>query len=156
SLGELIAWIKANPDKVSAGTAGAGSPQHIGGIFFQRATGTRFQFVPYPGGRPKTQELMAGQIDITIDDPTNSMAQLPERAIKAYAVTARTRLAAVPDVPTVDEAGLPGFYYSRWHALWAPKGTPKDVIAKLNAAAVDALADDAVRARLADLAQEIY
>jgi tripartite-type tricarboxylate transporter receptor subunit TctC len=156
NLRELIAWIKANPGKVSAGTAGAGSPQHIGGLFFQKATGTRFQFVPYRGGAPMTQDLVAGQIDITIDDPTNSMTQLRADAIKAYAVTAKTRLAAVPDIPTVDEAGLPGFYFSRWHALWAPKGTPKDVIAKLNAASIEALADPAVRARLADLAQEIY
>ena len=103
-----------------------------------------------------TQDLVAGQIDITIDDPTNSMPQLRAGAIKAYAVAAKTRLAAAPDVPTVDEAGLPGFYYSRWHALWAPKSTPKDIISKLNTAAVDALADANVRARLADLAQEIF
>jgi len=156
NLKELIAWMKANPDKVSAGTAGAGSPQHVGGIFFQNATGTRFQFVPYRGGAPMTQDLIAGQIDITIDDPTNSMTQLRAGAIKAYALTAKSRLAALPDIPTVDEAGLPGFYYSRWHALWAPKGTPKDVITKLNSAAVDALSDAGVRARLADLAQEVY
>jgi tripartite-type tricarboxylate transporter receptor subunit TctC len=156
NLTELIAWLKANPDKASAGTAGAGSPQHVGGIFFQRATGTRFQFVPYRGGAPMTQDLVAGQIDMTIDDPTNSMPQLRAGAIKAYAVAAKTRLAAAPDIPTVDEAGLPGFYFSRWHALWAPKSTPKDIIARLNAAAVDALADAGVRARLADLAQEIF
>src|SRR5207245_2549823 len=104
NLKELIAWIKASPDKVSAGTAGAGSPQHIGGIFFQNATGTRFQFVPYRGGAPMTQDLIAGQIDITIDDSTNSMPQLRAGAIKAYAVTAKARLEAVPDIPTVDEA----------------------------------------------------
>jgi tripartite-type tricarboxylate transporter receptor subunit TctC len=102
------------------------------------------------------QDLVAGQIDIDIDDPTNALPQSRAGAIKAFAVTAKTRLAVAPDIPTVDEAGLPGFYYSRWHALWAPRGTPKDVIARLNAAAVDALADANVRARLAELAQEIY
>jgi tripartite-type tricarboxylate transporter receptor subunit TctC len=102
------------------------------------------------------QDLVAGQIDIAIDDPTNSLPHLRAGAIKAYAVAAKARLGAAPDIPTVDEAGLPGFYYSRWHALWAPRGTPKDVVARLNAAAVDALADANVRARLADLAQEIF
>ena len=156
NLQEFIAWLKANPDKASAGTAGVGAPQHVGGIFFQNATGTRFQFVPYRGGGPMMQDLVAGQIDMAVDDPTNSLPHLRAGAIKAYAVAAKTRLRAAPDIPTVDEAGLPGFYYSRWHALWAPKGTPKDVIARLNAAAADALADESVRARLADLAQEIF
>jgi tripartite-type tricarboxylate transporter receptor subunit TctC len=156
NLKELIAWLKANPDKVSAGTSGVGSPQHVGGIFFQSATGTHFPFVPYRGGAPMMQDLVAGQIDIAIDDPTNALSHLRAGAIKAYAITAKIRLAAVPDVPTVDEAGLPGFYFSRWHALWAPKGTPKDIVAKLNSAAVDALADPNVRARLTELAQDIY
>ena len=156
NLKELIAWLKANPDKALAGTAGAGSPQHIGGAFFQNATETRFQFVPYRGGAPAMQDLVAGQIDFMIDDPTNALPQIRSGAIKAYAVAAKSRLAQAPDIPTVDEAGLPEFYYSRWHALWAPKGTPKDVIARLNAAVVDALANPAVRSRLADLAQEIY
>jgi len=156
NLQELIAWLKAHPDQATAGTAGAGSPQHVGGIFFQSATGTRFQFVPYRGGAPMTQDLVAGQIDITIDDPTNSMPQIRAGAVKAYAVAAKRRLPAAAEIPTVDEAGLPGFYYSRWHALWAPKGTPEPVIARLNAAAIDALSEANVRARLADLAQEIF
>ncbi len=152
----FIAWLKANSDKASEGTAGAGSPQHVGGVFFQQATGTRFQFVPYRGAAPAMQDLLAGQIDMIIDDPTNSLPHVRAGGIKAFAVTAKTRLAAAPDIPTVDEAGLPGFYFSRWHALWAPKGTPKDIVGKLNAAVVDALADPAVRARLADLGQEIF
>jgi tripartite-type tricarboxylate transporter receptor subunit TctC len=156
SLKELIAWLKANPDKASAGTTGAGSPQHIGGVLFKNVTGTRFQFIPYRGGAPAMQDLVAGQIDFMIDDPTNALPQLRSGAIKAYAVAAKRRLVQAPDIPTVDEAGLPDFYYSRWHALWAPKGTPKDIIAKLNVAVVDALADSTMRARLADLAQEIY
>jgi tripartite-type tricarboxylate transporter receptor subunit TctC len=102
------------------------------------------------------QALVAGDIDMIIDDPTSSLPQVRAGRIKAFAVTARSRLAAAPDIPTVDEAGLPGFYFSRWHALWAPKSTPKDVIAKLNAAVVGALADPLVRSRLADLGQEIF
>jgi tripartite-type tricarboxylate transporter receptor subunit TctC len=102
------------------------------------------------------QDLLAGQIDFIIDDPTNSLPQVRAGKIKAFAVAARNRLPAAPDIPTVDEAGLPGFYFSRWHALWAPRGTPKDVVARLNAAIVDALADAGVRARLADLGQEIF
>ena len=150
----FIAWLKANPDKASEGTAGAGSPQHVSGVFFQNATGTRFQFVPYRGAAPAMQALVAGDIDLIIDDPTSSLPQVRAGRIKAYAVTARSRLAAAPDIPTVDEAGLPGFYFSRWHALWAPRATPRDVIAKLNAAVAAALADPLVRSRFADLGQE--
>jgi tripartite-type tricarboxylate transporter receptor subunit TctC len=128
----------------------------VGGIFFQKATGTRFQFVPYRGAAPAMQALVAGEIDLIVDDPTSSLPQVRAGRIKAFAVTAKSRLAAAPDIPTVDEAGLPGFYFSRWHALWAPKGTPKDVIAKLNAALVAALADPAVLSRLTDLGQEIF
>ena len=152
----FISWLKANPDTASEGTAGAGSPQHVSGVFFQAATGTKFQFVPYRGAAPAMQALVAGEIEMIIDDPTNSLPQVRAGKIKAFAVTAKSRLAAAPDIPTVDEAGLPGFYFSRWHALWAPKGTPRDVITKLNAAVVAALADAAVRSRLANLGQEIY
>jgi tripartite-type tricarboxylate transporter receptor subunit TctC len=152
----LIGWLKANPDKATEGTAGAGSPQHVGGVFFQNLTGTRFQFVPYRGAAPAMQDLLAGHIDLIIDDPTNSLPQLRSGKIKAFAVTAPSRLAAAPDIPTVDEAGLPGFYFSRWHALWAPHGTPRDVVARLNAALVSALADPAVRAKLVDLGQDIF
>ncbi len=152
----FIAWLKANPDKASAGTGGVGTPSHVFGVFFQNATGTRFQFVPYRGAAPALQDLVSGQIDMMIDNPTNSLPQVRAGGIKVYAVTAKSRLAAAPDIPTVDEAGLSGFYLSFWHGLWAPKGTPKDVIVKLNAAVADALADANVRARLADLGQEIY
>jgi tripartite-type tricarboxylate transporter receptor subunit TctC len=152
----FVGWLKANPDKASEGTAGAGSPQHVGGLFFQNLTGTRFQFVPYRGAAPAMQDLLSGQIDLIIDDPTNALPHVRSGKIKAFAVTARNRLAAAPEIPTVDEAGLPGFYFSRWHALWAPRGTPRDVVARLNAAVVAALADPAVRARLEDLGQEIF
>lgn len=155
NLNELIAWLKANPDKASAGTAGAGTPQHIAGVYFQTMTGTRFPLVPYRGGGLAMQDLLAGQVDLIFDVADSSLPQVRARSIKVYAVTANTRLAVAPDVPTVDEAGLPGFHVSVWRALWAPKGTPKEVIAKLNAAVVDALADPAVRSRITDLGQEI-
>ena len=152
----FIDWLKANPDKASEGTAGAGSPQHVGGVFFQNATGTRFQFVPYRGAAPAMLALMAGDLDFIIDDPASSLPQVRGGKIKAFAVTAKSRLASAPDIPTVDEAGLPGFYFSRWHALWVPVNTPKDIVAKLNAAVVAALADPQIRTRFADLGQEIF
>jgi tripartite-type tricarboxylate transporter receptor subunit TctC len=152
----FIAWLKANPDKASAGTAGAGSPQHIGGVLFQNLTGTRFNFVPYRGGAPAMQDLVAGQIDMMFDTPTNSLPHVRAGKIKAYAVAAKVRSPVAPDIPTVDEAGLPEFYLSLWSGLWARKGTPKNVIGTLNAAVVDALADPAVRQRFADLGQEIF
>jgi tripartite-type tricarboxylate transporter receptor subunit TctC len=155
-LKSFIAWLKANPDKAFEGTAGAGSPQHVSGLFFQSATNTKFQFVPYRGAAPAMQALVAGEIDLIIDDPTSSLPQIRNGKIKAFAVTAKNRLASAPDIPTVDEAGLPGFYFSRWHAMWAPKGTPKEIVAKLNGALSTALADAAVRSRFTDLGQEIY
>lgn len=155
NLKELIAWLKSNPDKGSQGTPGAGSSPHIAGLFFQKQTDTHFQFVPYRGLGPAMQDMLAGQIDLMIDNPANSLPQVRAGTINAYAVTAKTRLAAAPEIETVDEAGLPGLYISVWHALFAPKGTPKDVIAILNAAGVEALADPVVRSRLADLGQEV-
>ena len=155
NLQELIDWLKQNPGKASQGTAGAGSPAHVGGIYFQKMTGTNFQFVPYRGGAPAMLDLIAGRIDLLFDQASNSVPQVRAGRIKAYAVTAKTRLPAAPEIPTVDEAGLPGFYVSVWHGMWAPKNTPAPIIAKLNAAVVDALADSAVRQRLAELGQQI-
>jgi tripartite-type tricarboxylate transporter receptor subunit TctC len=151
----LIAWLKANADKASAGTGGVGSPPHISGIFFQKMTDTRFQFVPYRGTAPAMRDLVAGQIDFMFDQASNVLPQLQGGTIKAFAVTAKERLPSAPQVPTVDEAGLPDLYISVWHGLWAPKATPKDVIGKLNGAAVAALADPSVRQKLAGLGQEI-
>jgi tripartite-type tricarboxylate transporter receptor subunit TctC len=155
NLAELITWLRANPDKASQGTAGAGSPQHIFGIYFQKETGTRFQFVPYRGVAPAMQDLVAGQLDLMIDQATNSLPQVVAGSIKAYAVTAKTRLAVAPYVPTVDEAGLPGFHFSIWQGLWAPKRTPPDVIVKLNAAVVAGLASPQLRQRFDQIVQEI-
>jgi len=154
-LKELIAWLDARPDKATQGTAGAGSAAHISGAYFQSVTGTRFRFVPYRGAAPAMADLLGGQIDLMIDQVGNALPHIRSGAIKAYAVTSKTRLAAAPDIPTVDEAGLPGFHVSVWRGLFAPKGTPREVIARLNAAIVAALADPAVRQRLADLGQEV-
>jgi tripartite-type tricarboxylate transporter receptor subunit TctC len=155
-LKELIAWLKENPDKASVGTGGAGGASHVAGVYFQKATGTRFQFVTYRGLGPAMQDLVAGHIDMLIDYAANALPQVRAGTIKVYAVTAPNHLLTVPDIPTVDEAGLPGFYISAWHAFFVPKGTPTSVIDKLNSAVVDALADPAVRRRLTDLGQEIY
>jgi tripartite-type tricarboxylate transporter receptor subunit TctC len=155
-LPELIAWLKANPGKASQGTSGAGGTSDIAGIFFQKETGTRFQLVPYRGAAAMMQALLAGQIDLMIDFAANSLPQVRAGTIKAYAVTAPARLPAAPDIPTVDEAGLPGLHISAWQGIWVPKKTPKDAIAKLNAAIVAALADPSLRGRLSDLGQEIY
>jgi tripartite-type tricarboxylate transporter receptor subunit TctC len=154
-LRELIAWLKGNPDKASQGTSGPGSAIHVAGLFFQKATGTRFQFVPYRGAAPAMQDLVAGQIDLMIDLTSNSLPQVRAGTIKAYAVTSNSRLSVAPEIPTVDEAGLPGFYISTWHALFAPKTTPKAVITKLNAAALEVLANPAARQRLTDLGMAI-
>ena len=151
----LIAWLKANPDKATAGTGGVGSPPHISGIFFQKMTGTQFQFVPYRGTAPAMRDLLAGQIDIMIDQASNVLPQLRGGTIKAFAVTAKERLPSAPDVPTVDEAGLPGLYVSVWHGLWAPKGTPAEIIAKLNGAVVKSLGEQGTKEKLAALGQDI-
>jgi tripartite-type tricarboxylate transporter receptor subunit TctC len=151
----LVAWLKTNPDKASAGMAGVGSVSHLAAVFFQRETGTRFQLVPYRGVNLAQQDLVGGQIDLLFDQAVNALTNVRAGRIKARAVMAKTRLDSAPDIPTVDEAGLPGFYMSVWNALWVPKGTPKAVITALNAAAVDSMADPAVRNRLRDLGLEV-
>jgi tripartite-type tricarboxylate transporter receptor subunit TctC len=154
-LGSLIAWLKANPDKALLGTQGIGNMGHIVGVLFQNVTGSRFQFVPYRGSAPAMQDLIAGQIDMMIDSPAAAVPMARAGAIKAYAVTGTHRLLNAPNIPTADEAGLSGFYASNWRGLWAPKGTPKDIIAKLDLAVVDALADPVVRSRFDGLGLEI-
>jgi tripartite-type tricarboxylate transporter receptor subunit TctC len=154
NLQELIAWIKANDGKVSAGTAGAGSGAHFAGVYFEQLIGVKLQFVPYRGTGPALQDLVAGQIDLIIDQASNSLPQVQAGTIRAYGITADKRLPAAPAIPTVDEAGLPGFHVELWSAVWVPKETPKDIVAKLNAAVVEALADPAVRKRYADVGLE--
>jgi tripartite-type tricarboxylate transporter receptor subunit TctC len=156
SLSELIAVLKANPEKLTLGTAGLGSGQHVSGIYFQRATGTALRFVPYRAGSSEImKDLVGGHIDLTFDQVISALPYVRSGQIKAYAVTAGVRLPAAPDIPTVDEAGAPGVYVSTWSGLWAPKGTPKSVIQTLTNAAMDALADKDVRHRLEDLGQVI-
>jgi tripartite-type tricarboxylate transporter receptor subunit TctC len=153
-LTELIAWLKANPER-TAGTVGAASGSHLCGIYLEHAAGIRFQFVPYRGGAPALQDLVGGQIDLMCDLAANSLAMARSGQIKAYAIMARTRYFAAPDIPTADEAGLPGIYVSNWHALWAPKGVPGESIMRLSAAVMSALGDPAVRRHVADLGMEI-
>jgi tripartite-type tricarboxylate transporter receptor subunit TctC len=155
NLNELIAWIKANDGKTTAGTAGVGSGSHFSGVYFSQLIGAKLQFVPYRGTGPALLDLVAGQIDLIVDQASNSMAQVKAGKIRPYAITADKRLAAAPDIPTVDEAGLPGFYVELWSGIWAPKGTPKEIVGKLNAAIRDALADPAVRKRLEETGLDI-
>lgn len=156
NLKELIAWLKGNSDRASAGTNGTGGAPHVAGVLFQNLSGTRFQQVPYRGMGPAMQDLVAGQIDIAINLPGDSLSLVRAGRVKALAVLAKSRLAAAPDIPTVDEAGLSGLYLSVWYGLWAPRHTPKSVITALNSAVVESLADATVRSRLADTGQEIF
>src|SRR5262245_8666970 len=147
-LQALIAWLQANPEKALAGTAGAGSPQHVFGLLFQNVTGTQFGFVHYRGGAPAMQDLLAERVDLIIADSITALPQIRGGAIKAYAVTSKTRMPAAAEIPTVDEAGLPTFHTSVWTAVWAPKNTPAPVIGKINTAIVESLADPALHARI--------
>jgi tripartite-type tricarboxylate transporter receptor subunit TctC len=156
NLVELIGWLKANASKASQGNSGIGTPSHVGGILFQNAIGAHFTMVPYRGAGQSMQDLVAGQIDMMLDTPALSLPQMRAGTIKVYAVTAKNHLALAPEVPTTDEAGLPGFYFSFWHAFWVPHGTPKDIVATLNKAAVQTLADPMVRQKLVDLSQDIF
>ena len=155
NLAELIAWLRQNQNKVVVSTSGVGSASHFAGILFQNYTDTYFQFVPYRGAGPALNDLMAGHIDLAFVDASNSLPMVRSGNIKAYAIMAKSRWAAAPGVPTVDEAGAPGVYFSFWNGLWAPKDTPKSVIAKLNAAVVDALADPTAQQAFTNLGQNI-
>jgi tripartite-type tricarboxylate transporter receptor subunit TctC len=152
----LIAWLKTNPDKAQAATVGAAGGAQIAGMYFQQVTGTRFGFVPYRGGAPAMQDLMAGRVDIMFDQAANAIGQVRAGTIKAYAVMTKQRWHLAPDIPTIDEAGAQGLHVSYWHALWAPKGTPADIVAKVNAAVVGALADAKVQQSFAAQGQDIW
>jgi tripartite-type tricarboxylate transporter receptor subunit TctC len=155
-LKEFIAWLKANSDKASEGNSGIGTPSHIAGVLFQKAIGVNLQMVPYRGAGQSMQGLVAGDIDVMLDTPAVSMSQVRAGTIKAFAVTDKTRVASAPEIPTTDEAGLPGFYFTFWHAIWAPKGMPNEILAKLDAALMQSLADPQVRQHLSDIAQDIF
>jgi tripartite-type tricarboxylate transporter receptor subunit TctC len=153
---ELIAWLKANPDKATAATVGVAGGAQVSAVYFQKETGTTFSFVPYRGGGPAVTDMMAGQVDLMFDQAANALGPVKGGNLKAYAVMSKERWPALPDVPSIDESGTPGLYVAYWHAMWAPKGTPKEIIAKLNAAVVHALADPGVKKRLADIGQDVW
>jgi tripartite-type tricarboxylate transporter receptor subunit TctC len=154
NLKELIAWLKANPNKASVGIPGVGGTGHLTGLAFQKETGTTFQFVPYRGNAPALQDLVAGQIDLQMEPASNFYAQVKAGAIKPFAMTSKTRNGAAPDIPTAEEAGLPGFVASLWYGVWVPKGTPKEASARLNAVMVETLSDPAVTRRFQELGLE--
>ena len=151
SLKELLDWLKARPAPATAGTAGAGSGSHIAGLYFENVTGLKLQYVPYRGTAPAMNALVAGQIDLIIDQTSNSIGQVRAGNIRAYAISADKRIESAPDIPTADEAGLPGFQMTLWSGLWVPKGTPKEIVDKLNGSVVDALNDPSVRKQLENL-----
>jgi tripartite-type tricarboxylate transporter receptor subunit TctC len=149
NLKELVAWLKANPDQASAATAGIGSIAHVASIYFDNQTGVALRIVPYRSGGAAVGDVVAGHVTFIFDQLSGGSSELyASGKLRPYAVTARTRLPSVPDIPTVDEAGVPGLYVSTWYGLWAPKGTPADAIAKLNAAVTEALAEPEMRKRL--------
>jgi len=152
---ELVAWLKANPDKAAAATVGAAGGAQVSAMYFQNASQTKFRFIPYRGGHPAMIDLVAGRVDLMFDMAANAFNQLRSGGIKGYAVMAKSRWHGLPDVPSVDELGMPGLHVAYWHAIWAPKGTPKPIVAKLNAAIQHALADENARKRFAQLGQDI-
>jgi len=156
NLTGLIDWLRANPNKATAGTPGNGSLGQTSCILFQKITGTQFQFAAYRGSAPVIQDLVAGQVDLAITDPITTLPQVRARNIKAYAVAGKIRLAKAPEIPTAEEAGVSGLSVSFWHGLWAPKRTPKEIIAQLNEAVIDALSNANVRSRMTDLSQDLF
>ena len=152
---ELIAWLKANPDKATFGTAGQGSPSHIGGVLFQNVTGTRFQFIPYRGTAPVVPDLVSGQIDMAILDPITSLPQHRAGKIRILAVMGQKRGSGSQDIPRGDESGAPGVYVEPWQGMWAPKGTPREIVLKLNEGVRAALADEGNRRKFADQSYEL-
>ena len=151
SLKEFLVWLKAQPKPPIAGTAGAGSGTHIAGLYFENITGIKLQYVPYRGSGPAMNDLVSGQIDMIIDQTSNSIGQVRAGNIRAYAITDDKRVESAADIPTVDEAGLPGFHMTLWSGMWLPRDTPKEIVAKLNAATVEALKDPVVRKQLENL-----
>jgi tripartite-type tricarboxylate transporter receptor subunit TctC len=151
TLKEFLDWLRARPTPASAGTAGAGSGSHIAGLYFEKVAGIKLQYVPYRGTGPAMNDLVAGQIDLIVDQLSNSIQQVRAGNIRAYAVTDSKRVESAPEIPTVDEAGLPGFHMTLWSGMWVPKGTPKDIIAKLNATVVEVMNDPAVRKQFENL-----
>ncbi len=155
TLKELIAWIKADPGKVTQGMVGVGTIQQMCGIEMEKAIGATWQLVPYRGGAPAMQDLLAGQFNLMCTASGSFLPLVRAKQIRAYAITLGHRAESAPDIPTVDEAGLPGLHLLTWNALWAPKGTPRAAIDKLNAAALQAMADPTFKKRMVELALEM-
>jgi tripartite-type tricarboxylate transporter receptor subunit TctC len=156
SLSEFIAWLKTRNGEATAGTVGVGGPTDIAGLIFQQQTGTKFQTASYRGGAPLLQDLLAGHIDFAFGQAANYLGHVRGGALKAFAVLAPRRWWAAPEVPTLDELGIPGIHATFWHGIWAPKATTRDVLAKLNAAIVESLADPIVQQRFRDIGQEVW
>jgi tripartite-type tricarboxylate transporter receptor subunit TctC len=150
NLKETIDWLKANPDKASMGSTGAGGPGHLLAVLLQKETGARFAIVPYRGVTPVIQDIVAGQIDVTFGNTASSMPHVRSGKMKAFAVTSAKRISIASDIPSAAEAGFPWLTFSLWAALWAPKGTPKDIVAKLNAAALSAMNDPGISKKFID------
>ncbi len=155
NLSEFISWLEANPNKASMGTAGAGSPPDLLARLLRKDSGTQFGLVAYRGAAPAMQDILAGQIEAMFISIAAALPQVRSGNVKALGVTARKRMAIAPEIPTMDEAGLPGFYFSLWSALFAPHGTPRDIIEKLNSAAVRTLADPGVRQKFEAMGVQI-
>lgn len=152
---DLIAWLKANPGKATAASVGAGSGAHICGLYFMEKTGTNFIFAQYRGGAPAMQDLIGNQIDLMCAEASQTLAHVRGGKLKAFAVMSKNRWKPLPDVPTMEQVGVTGIDIEFWHGFWAPKGTPKDVVAKLNAAVVKAMDDPAVQKRVEALGMTI-
>jgi tripartite-type tricarboxylate transporter receptor subunit TctC len=148
NLAEMIAWLRQNPDAATAGTSGVGGPSYMSALFFARETGTRIRLIPYRGAGPALGDLVAGQVDMMLTGPGIVLPHRESGAVKVFAVTAKARLDFAPDIPTTDEAGLPGFYFSAWSGLWVPKGTPREIVDRLSAAVRDTMLDPVMEHRL--------
>ena len=153
TLTELIAWLKEN--NANLGTAGFGSASHASGLFLEQRTGVKVTFVHYQGGGPALRDVLGGHLDLMFDQVSTALPYTKDGQLKVFAVTSERRLASAPDIPTVDEAGLPGFYISVWNGVWAPKGTPPEIVAKLAAAFSRTLDDEALAMKLKALGQQI-
>ena len=155
NLKELIPWIKANQEKILFGTGGVGASSHIAGVYFLDRIGAKVNFVPYRGGAPAMQALLSGEFDLYMTQISGAVAHVRAGKLRAYLVTAKTRQVIAPEIPTTDEAGLPGLHTAIWHGIWGPKALPREIIVKLNGAVVESLMDETLRKRFADLGQEI-
>ena len=153
NLKDLVSWMKANPGKINFVNQNAAA--NVTAVLFEKLTGQKVQFIPYRGAGPAMTDLVSGQVDLLVVQGAVALPQIRAAKIKAIANLSPQRSASMPDIPTSDEGGVPGLYMSGWFGLFAPKGTPKDVIATLNKAMVQALANPSVRARFTELGLDV-